>query len=382
MEPTQPHAATQAPADKSSGPRPANLFVSISKRLSDNFALDVEFIAPPGVTILFGASGSGKTTLLNCIAGLIRPDAGRVALGERVIFDSAPAVEIPVASRSIGYLFQNLALFPHLNAGQNIQYGLAGLGPDERRRRTGEIARSFRISHVLQSKPRDISGGERQRVALARSLVTDPSLLLLDEPLSALDEATKSKIIEDLRAWNAACGIPIIYVTHSHSEVFALGERVVVLEGGKVLAQGTPQQVLGAPRREAIAQIAGFENIFDARVVALRESNGTMLCRLLNSGVELEVPLTRAQPDSLVRVAVRAGDIMVSTKPVDGLSARNQFRGILASLQQQGPTVIASVDSGLKFEVHLTPTACENLQLRAGQEVWLIVKTYSCHPVA
>src|SRR5208283_1925618 len=136
----------------------------------------------------------------------------------------------------------------------------------------------------------------KQRAALARSLVTDPAMLLLDEPLAALDAITKSSIIADLRAWNAAHGIPIIYVTHSLPEAFAVGEAVVVLEAGKIIARGRPMEVLDAPRQETIAQLAGFENLFDATVSALHEERGTMRCALSNSALELEVPLTRTPP--------------------------------------------------------------------------------------
>lgn len=359
----------------------ANLSVSVVKRLSASFKLQADFTAPPGVTILFGPSGCGKTTLLHCVAGLLRPEAGHVALGDRALFDSGEKIDVPIPDRSVGYLFQDLALFPHLTVGDNIKYGLAKLDAGLRRSRTVEIAESFRIAHLLQRKPGEISGGERQRVALARTLVTLPKILLLDEPLSALDDVVKSGIIEDIRAWNAARGIPIIYVTHADREVFALGERVVVLEGGRVLALGTPQQVLRAPRLEAVAQMTGFENVFEARVTALRENNGTMFCRLKNTDVELEVPLTRASPGATLRIAIRAGDIILATTLPEGLSARNLIRAKLVALQQQGVTVIASVEAGLTFEVHLTPAACEHLRLKAGQEVWLVVKTYSCHPV-
>ena len=154
---------------------------------------------------------------------------------------------------------------------------------------------SFRIAHLVARKPGEISGGERQRVALARSLVTNPSVLMLDEPLSALDHATKSRILDDLRDWNAAHEIPILYVTHSPEEAFALGERVVVLEGGRILAQGMPQFVLTTPRHETIAQVVGFENVFDATVKSIAETQGTMLCQLDGSPAQLEVPLGHAE---------------------------------------------------------------------------------------
>ncbi len=352
----------------------------------NDFTLEAELAAPPGTTILFGPSGAGKTTLLECIAGLVRPDGGRICAGGRVLFDSEAGIAIPTAQRAIAYVFQELALFPHLTVEQNVAYGLRSLSAQERGARTREILESFHIAHLRERKPDAVSGGEKQRVALARSLVTQPRVLLLDEPLAALDARTKSRIIADLREWNAARRIPILYVTHSREEVFALGERVVALEAGKILAQGTPQEVLEAPRQESVAQWAGFENIFDAVVTALHTEQGTMTCRLAGTpkemNVELEVPLTRAEAGALVRLAIRAGDILVASERPRALSARNVLVGRLASLERRGVTVLAGVDCGARIEVHLTPGSCDALQLAVGQELWLIIKTYSCHLVA
>ena len=362
--------------------RETTLSVHVHKsfaRDSAGFLLDANLSLPPGITILFGPSGSGKTTLLECVAGLLLPDAGRVAAGDCLFFDSDQGVDLAVARRSIGYVFQDLALFPHLTVEKNIQYGLSRLPRRDRQARSRTVAESFRIAHLLARYPHQISGGERQRVALARALVIEPRVLLLDEPLSGLDAPTKSKIIEDLRAWNAAQRIPIVYVTHGRDEVFALGERVVVLEGGKVLAQGTPQEVLEAPRHETVAQLAGFENIFDAAVTALRPEHGTMTCRLQASEVDLEVPLARMEVGARARIAVRAGDILLATQPPTHLSARNVLAGTLASVRQMGVTVVGQVDCGVSVEVHLTPGARDALGLHPGQPVWLVLKTHSCH---
>ncbi len=370
-----------AAASLSTGPDTGSataLTVAIARRVSDSFALEVEFQAGSGFTMILGPSGSGKTTLLNCISGLMRPDAGRIAIGERVLFDSGANADVPVASRRLGYLFQNLALFPHLTVEDNVRYGIAGLAADERERRVTAVLESFQIVHLRGRKPSEISGGERQRAALARSLVTDPCLLLLDEPMTALDASSKGKILDDLRQWNAAHRIPILYVTHSPEEAWALGERVIVLEAGKLIAQGMPHQVLKSPRHETVARIVGFENVFDAVVTALHEEQGTMLCRLRGNHLELEVPLTGAAPGSAARVAVRAGDIMMASERPRGLSARNTFEGRVTELRRAGVTVVAMVDSGVTFEVHLTPGAAQELELAPGKKVWLVLKTYSC----
>ena len=357
------------------------LTVTVRKRLSAAFTLDVSCSAPPGITIIFGESGSGKSTLLRTVAGLIEPDAGHIAIGERRLYNSAAAEHVPAGQRRIGYVFQHLALFPHMSVAANIEYGLAHLPADQRRARAQAVAESFRIAHVLSRLPAAISGGERQRVALARSLVTDPVVLLLDEPLTALDHATASRIIDDLRAWNAAHGIPILYVTHTHREAFALGDRLVFLDGGRVVATGTPHEILDSPASEPLARLAGFENLFDGVIVARRPDAGTMRCRLTGpgpgAGVEIEAPLAHGEPGDRVRLAIRAGDILVAVEQPRGLSARNILRGQLLSLTREGPIVHAVVDAGARFHVDLTPGARDDLRLGAGDHVWLIIKTHS-----
>ena len=351
------------------------LSVVVAKRLSPQFALDVAFSAPPGITILFGASGSGKTTVLRAVAGLARPDRGRIAVGNHTLFDRATGVDLPVPQRRVGYVFQQLALFPHMSIADNIQYGLHGLPVHQRQERMSAIADSFRITHVLQRRPGQTSGGERQRAALARALVTDPTLLLLDEPLSGLDQPIESRIIEDLRRWNEAHRIPVLYVTHAHREVFALGERVIVLEGGRVLASGSPHEVLEQPSHESLASLVGFENVFDGIVMDRRTAAGTMTCRISTDHAELEVPLSTAPVGSTVRIAIRAGDILVANEEPRGLSARNILGGRLLELRREGATMIASIDAGQRFIVHLTPGACDALGLVAGVRLWLIIKT-------
>jgi molybdate transport system ATP-binding protein len=353
---------------------------------AQEFVLEVEFQAAPGFTILFGPSGAGKTTLLDCVAGLAQPDSGRIVIGDRTLFDAAqngdrPAVNLPVAKRRVGYVFQSLALFPHLTVEQNVQYGLAPLPPPERAAQASAILQAFRISHLAQRYPREISGGESQRTALARTLVTDPAALLLDEPLAALDASTKSKIIDDLRQWNQAHRIPILYVTHSREEVFALGERVIVLETGRIVAQGTPHEVITAPLQETVAQLVGFENIFDATVESVHPERGTMSCLISGDGgpVLLETPLVRGGVGEALRVGIRAGDILLATAAPVGLSARNIIPGRITSIEQRDVIVVARVNCRIEMEVHLTLAARDSLQLAPGREVWLVIKTHSCH---
>jgi molybdate transport system ATP-binding protein len=359
-----------------------SLSVSVRVTLSSAFTLDVTMAAPAGITILFGASGSGKSTLLRSVAGLTRPDAGSISIGSRTLFDASSGHSVPVPQRRVGYVFQQLALFPHLSIADNLAYGLHDRPAGVRRERVAAIAQSFRIEHALARRPDAISGGERQRAALARSLVTDPEVLLLDEPLSALDHATQSRIIDDLRAWNVAHGIPILYVTHAHREVFALGDRVVVLDRGRIVATGIPHEVLDLPEQEGLARIAGFENVFDGVVTERNPDVGTMHCTIAGGAAELEVPLSRGESGAPVRVAIRAGDILLAVEPPRGLSARNVIHGQIVSLVREGPAVVARVDAGGPFIVHVTPGAIDALGLAPGRAVWLIIKTYSCRIVS
>jgi molybdate transport system ATP-binding protein len=243
---------------------------------------------------------------------------------------------------------------------------------------------SLGITDLRNRHPAQLSGGERQRVALARALVTQPCILLLDEPLSALDLPVRMKIADDLRRSIQSFPIPVLYVTHNRDEVFMLGERMLVLENGKLIAQGTPHEVLSAPRGETVAQLAGFENIFDAQVTSIHEDRGTMTCRVgsqrfESAQVELETPLVRAEAGSHLRVGISAGDILLATSAPVGLSARNILPGRVLSLVQRDAIVTARVDCGVELSIHLTLGARDSLALAPGRQVWVIVKTHSCH---
>jgi molybdate transport system ATP-binding protein len=361
----------------------ATLAVRVRKmhrgRAATQFLLDVQAEVPPGISILFGPSGAGKSSLLDCIAGLVQPDWGQILIDGNAIFDSEKRLNVQPQQRQIAYVFQTLALFPHMSVEANVAYGLPRAPERVRDERVSEILNMFRVEQFCHRKPREISGGEQQRVALARSLVTQPRVLLLDEPLTGLDAELKGSIIDDLRAWNAAHKIPILYVTHSREEVDALGERVIAMEHGKIVSEGTPREVLDAPRRRRLAQSAGFENLLGGTVLDLREPDGVMRVRLADAACEIEVPLGHAAPGNRVRIAIRAGDILLAAEPPRALSARNILEGKIASIEHRGTLVVARVDCGVVFTVHVTPGAERALELAAGKKVWLVLKTHSCH---
>jgi molybdate transport system ATP-binding protein len=203
-------------------------------RAKPRFVLDVALEFATGVTMIFGPSGAGKSTLLDCIAGLLKPQKGKIAARDEMLVDSDANIDVRPERRHIGYVFQSLALFPHMSVHDNVTYGLANLPAEEQNQRASGILSAFHIEGLRSRKPGELSGGEQQRVALARSLVTQPRVLLLDEPMSGLDAELKTSIIQDLLAWNDEHKIPILYVTHSKEEAAAVGGRMIVLKNGKV----------------------------------------------------------------------------------------------------------------------------------------------------
>jgi molybdate transport system ATP-binding protein len=361
------------------------LSVQIAKRFrargTPPFQLQVNGTFSAGFTVLFGPSGAGKSTLLDCIAGLLTPDSGKIQLDEEIFFDASRHISLAPQKRGIGYVFQSLALFPHLSVEENVAYGISRLQPAERAQRMANVLDSFHVTRLRERKPGELSGGEKQRVALARSVITNPRLLLLDEPLTGLDAGLRLAILEDLRGWNAEHRIPILYVTHNREEVDAIADRVVPIVDGHLGDSGTPREVLDAPRSLEFAQAAGFENLLSGRVVEQRPDDGVMRVALAGSESELEVPLGTASVGEKVQVAIRAGDILLATQLPYGLSARNILPGRVESVEKRGTMMIVRVNAGSPFVVHVTPGSMRSLELEVGSVVWLVVKTHSCHVV-
>ncbi len=253
------------------GARAASATATLSVRLrvrpgrTGDFDLDVAFDAPPGVTILFGPSGSGKSTTLGAIAGLRKPDEGRIALGDHVWLDTQRGTALPVHARGVSLVFQSAALFPHMTALGNAEYGIAREVPkDERRQRARAMLERMKVGHLADRRPRTFSGGEAQRVALARAFAREPRVLLLDEAFSAMDRELRRELLADLRAQVNEFGLPTIMVTHHRMEAYALGDRVVLMAGGRVRKIGTPDECLRAPgdpgvTADELTQEAAFE---------------------------------------------------------------------------------------------------------------------------
>jgi molybdate transport system ATP-binding protein len=348
---------------------------------SYKFELETEFVAAPGITVIVGHSGAGKTTILRCIAGLSQPEAGRIAIGDRVLFDSSERISLASARRRVGFVFQDLALFPHLSVAENVSYGLRRLDRVEQQRRMSEVMQAFQIEHLGSRFPKEISGGEQQRVALARSLVTEPSVLLLDEPLSSLDPRSKAGIIEDLRRWDAVRRIPIVYVTHDYEEVNALGDSVIALDHGRIVAHGSPREIVPALRLQLMARPADFENLFDATVVELREQQQTMICQIAGTSILLETQLTQVAVGSEVRLGIRADDILLAAAKPAIVGVCNVIRGRIKHFERMGAMVEARVSGDAEFRVRLNMRAVESFGLQSSSEVWMMIRAQACHLV-
>jgi molybdate transport system ATP-binding protein len=345
------------------------------------FQLDVEFEAPPGFAILFGASGSGKTTTLKAISGIVRPDAGKISINDEVLFDSEQEIDLPIRRRGVGYVFQDLALFPHLTAQANVEFGMSHLAHKDRRQRAEDMMEALHILHTARRKPREVSGGEAQRIALARALSCRPRMLLLDEPLSAIDEATKLGIIADLKNINREMRLPILYVTHNREEAVSLGERVIVFERGRVVARGLPIEVFGTPITTSVARLTGVENIFPGRVVGKSEDGGTMTVEISDgSGLCLvDVPFGNQAQGEQVTLAVPSGDILLATEEPRSTTLRNRLHGRISAIEDKVNRTVVSVRAGVTWNASVTRQAVKELGLSEGQEVWLAFKTHSCY---
>jgi molybdate transport system ATP-binding protein len=244
----------------------ARLEVSVVKRLP-GFTLDVTWTAGDGVAVLFGPSGAGKTITLQCLAGLLRPDAGRIAVGGRVLFDAATGVNLPPQARRVGYVFQGYALFPHLSVADNVGFGLRDLPRARRAEKTRAVLEQVGLTAFADRLPRELSGGQRQRVALGRALAIDPALLLLDEPLSALDAPLRRALRDELRGLLSALGTAAVVVTHDFTEAYRLGDRIVVYDAGRVVQSAPRSELLWQPASEAVARIMGIRNVLHGTVV-------------------------------------------------------------------------------------------------------------------
>jgi molybdate transport system ATP-binding protein len=337
------------------------------------FDLEVAFACGEAATALFGPSGAGKSTVLAAVAGLLRPEAGEIRLGEEILFDAGRGICVPPERRRVGMVFQDALLFPHMGVRGNLLYGRRRAGPDapglER------VVGLLDLEPLLDRRPATLSGGEKQRVALGRALLSGPRLLLLDEPLSALDQALKNRVLPYLRRVRDELSVPILYVSHSLSEVLEITEDLVVLEGGRVRARGHLLEVLRSPEVLSLVEAAGFENVLPVRVAAHEPERG--LTRMVLGEQELKTPLCAHQPGARALVGIRAHDIILARSAPEGISARNGLAGRVTETVRVDGRILIEVDVGERLLVEITPDALEELRFRAGEKVVCLVKTHS-----
>lgn len=336
------------------------------------FTLDVAFETPSGVTTLFGPSGSGKTTVVNAVAGLLRPDEGRIVVEGEVLFDRARGIDVPVPARRVGYVFQDARLFPHLTVRGNLGFGRWFRGGALRE--VERVVEMLGLGGLLARRPGALSGGERQRVAIGRALLSSPRILLLDEPLAALDEARKAEILPWLERLRDEAGMPILHVTHSLAEAARLTTTLVVIADGRVQRAGPLGEVLaGAPVPGLPEAEAG--GILSARVLTPAGADG--LAELEAAGARLFLPLPGARVGEAVRLRLRSSDLILSLTRPEGLSALNILPArVVAVVPVDAARVrVALVACGVPLAASLTRRSAVELGLREGLDCHVIVKS-------
>lgn len=313
-----------------------------------------------GVTVLFGPSGSGKSTILRCLAGLDRPQEGFIRFGGETWADED--VFVPARRRRIGMVFQDHALFPHLTARENVGFGARDGAADE-------AIKLLRIEPLLARKPAQLSGGERQRVALARALATRPRLLLLDEPLSALDAPARAELRLELRALLHAAKVPAIFVTHERAEALALGDRLAVLAEGRIRQLGPVHEVFSAPNDLVVARVVGTENVAPARVVRIADGLAQV-----QVGDALLSAIAPEQHSEECYACIRAEEVVLERTVTGTTSARNELAATVVALSPEGPLVRVVLDCGFRLVALVTVSSARDLALSPGARVAALVK--------
>jgi len=350
------------------------LSVSLTHRFA-GFALEVAFDAPVGITALFGRSGSGKTTVVNAVAGLLRPDRGLVSADGVVVLDTARGICMPPHRRRVGYVFQDARLFPHLTVRQNLGYGrwFAPRGPGVA---VDRIVDMLGIGPLLDRRPGALSGGEKQRVALGRAILSNPRLLLMDEPLAALDEARKAEILPYLERLRDDLRLPILYVSHAMAEVARLATTVVLIDAGRVTACGPAADILSDPATAPVLGLREAGAILTARVAG-HEADG--LSRLDSRAGMLWLPRVAAAPGAQVRVRILAQDVMLATRRPEGISALNILPATVRSLRLgDGPGALVRLQAGDEtILARITRRSAATLGLVPGTPVFAVIKAVS-----
>jgi molybdate transport system ATP-binding protein len=346
---------------------------SCRHRFATGTELAIAFEVNHRFNALFGPSGAGKTSVLSMIAGFLKPQEGRVRLGKRTLLDTAAGVDAPVQQRSIGVAFQDALLFPHLTVEGNLRYGQRHRKAQKRAVRLDRVTEVLELGGLLDRHPRNLSGGEKQRVALGRALLSGPELLLMDEPLGSLDLPLKTRILAYLERIVAEWDIPTLFVTHSQAEVRRAAEWVIVLDGGRVVATGTPDDALGQPGPLHWGAASGPINLLRLDRVEMADGQ---LCGWIG-GQPLWLPAGDACGTRTRFVQFSPADVILSRQDITGISARNHLRGRVCRVANgSGAAVFVAIDLGPIIWVEVTPAAARELQLTPGAEVVCLIKTH------
>lgn len=348
------------------------LSVDIEKRFASGTTIRAAFgddVETPLVTVLLGRSGGGKTTILRCLAGLERPDSGTIAYEGERWFDARQRINLPPERRSVGFLFQDYALFPHMTVEDNIAFALSDEPAGVRRARVGELADEFQLKGLERRLPRQLSGGQQQRVALARAISRRPRVLLLDEPLSALDGPTRDEIRPGLKRFLGGLGIPTYVVTHDRLDAIVLGERVLIVEHGRIVQSGSTADVFANPANADVARLVGVETVTTG--IVTKASSG-----LLDIAVGSAVIRAHAQAPAgtSVDVCIRGEDVTLSREAPEGVSAQNQWRARIAAIVSDAGVLRVTLDCGFPLTALVTRAAGDALGLREDAHVWAVVK--------
>lgn len=358
----------------------ARITKQLGSRNGHTLTIDVHIRVTDGITVLFGASGAGKTSTLRAIAGITTPDEGKIVLGETVFFDSEAGIRLPMQKRRVGYVFQNHVLFPHWTARQNILYGARTQPGQSAHNRVQELFSLMGIQKTAERYPHELSGGEQQRVALARALATDPLIMLLDEPLSAVDVATRSRLLEEISAIQKRTGIPFLYVTHNHTEAVRLGKSMIVLNEGKILQEGLPLEIFNAPQTALAARLLGAENVFVGTVRQHQPEDG--ITSIEAGSCLFEAPYNGLPIGSPVTVGIRSEDILISRECITQTSARNVLQGTITHILRDFNKAELIVFCGIDLKISVTPATVRILQLEIGTPIYLLIKARALHLLA
>lgn len=350
-------------------------FTAQIKQDFGTFTLDVDFQAPPGLTVLFGKSGSGKTSVINAAAGLLKPQSGRMSHDDQILFDTAHGIWLPPHKRRIGYIFQEARLFPHLTVEKNLYYGARFAPKQANGPKFDDVVQLLGIGHLLARRPTHLSGGEQQRVAIGRALLSKPNMLLADEPLAALDENRKLEILPYFERLRDETAIPILYVSHSASEVARLATTVVVLENGRVTHQGPATEILSDPNVTPTGP--GDAGAVLQAIVIRHHDDG--LSELDAQGLRFLVPRVSATIGSDVRVRIQAQDVMLAKTRPQGISALNVLPAQVREIRLGGgPGALVQLTTGQNTLLsRVTRRSVDAMALSQGMNLFAVIKAVS-----